>query len=109
MHSKGPWFRRDSVDEGGNIYHMWFDADGNELNLFGSDEAHGKANADLCAAAPLMLEALRAVLEIYDEPCRLDHHGLCQTHHLRRNDAGEPECEVELIRAAIAATEGRSE
>lgn len=48
--------------------------------------------------------ACLAVYQIYrgDEPCRLDHHGLCQSHHLRRNADGEPECEVLLLRAAIA-------
>ena len=66
-----------------------------------------KSDAALIAAAPPMLSALKAVLEVHDEPCRLDHHGLCQTHHLRRNDAGDPECEVALVRAAIAKAEGR--
>ena len=107
MHSKGPWKPCNMAFKGGkaddNIWDVYSD-DGELLAVSVS-----KSDAALIAAAPLMLEALRAVLEIYDEPCRLDHHGLCQTHHLRRNDAGEPECEVELIRAAIAATEGRSE
>lgn len=44
--------------------------------------------------------ALDAILEIQDEPCRYDHHGYCQTHHLRTKD-GEPECEIMLGRKAL--------
>ena len=52
-----------------------------------------------------LLGAAKAVLEVLNEPCRYDHHGLCQTHHLRTNDHGEPECEVGLLRAAIKLAE----
>ena len=46
--------------------------------------------------------ALRAGLEPQeDDPCWYDHHGPCQAHSLRRNDAGEPECEVAMMRAAL--------
>ena len=101
MHSKGPLtVDRQRRSEFG--IHISID------DSTGRTVAYGVADeyADLFAAAPLMLEALKAVLEVHDEPCRLDHHGLCQTHHLRSNDAGEPECEVELVRAAIAAASG---
>lgn len=64
------------------------------------------ANARLIAAAPKLLEACKAVLEIYSDPCFYDHHGLCQAHHLRSNQKGEPECEVELLRKAINEAEG---
>ena len=50
-----------------------------------------------------LLEAAKAVLEVIDEPCRYDYHGLCQTQ--RTND--EPEYEVELLRAAIKLAEGK--
>ena len=45
--------------------------------------------------------ALRAMLAVESEPCRHDHHGLCQEHNLRRNETGEPECQVELARRAL--------
>lgn len=49
-----------------------------------------------------LVAAARVVFEVIgDEPCRLDHHGLCQEHHLRRNEAGDPECEVALLKAAL--------
>ena len=101
MHSKGPWkviFYGEDEDDICDVHA----ADGELLAVSVS-----KSDAALIAAAPLMLSALKAVLEVHDEPCRLDHHGLCQTHHLRRNDAGDPECEVALVRAAIAKAEGR--
>lgn len=53
-------------------------------------------------------EALNAMLEPQTESCRYDHHGLCQSHSLRRNDKGEPECEVALARAAIALPKGET-
>lgn len=101
-HSKGPWRidNWDEVDESGREYVDILDAQGVNICTVAD------CDAPIIAAAPLMLEALKAVLEVHDEPCRLDHHGLCQTHHLRSNDAGEPECEVELVRAAIAAASG---
>ena len=103
MHSNGPWTATFNGEPDDDIWDI-HSADGELLAVSVS-----KSDAQLIAAAPEMLEALKSMLEVHDEPCRLDHHGLCQTHHLRRNDAGEPECEVELIRAAIAAAEGRSE
>jgi hypothetical protein len=67
------------------------------------------ANARLIAAAPDLLAACKAALECFgDVPCRLDHHGLCQEHNLRTNEAGNPECQVSLLRAAIAKAEGAS-
>ena len=99
QHSKGPWTAELIYDK----YFDIVDADGYDVA-----EEVGLDDADLIAAAPEMLGVLRAMLEVHDEPCWLDHHGLCQTHYLRRNDAGEPECEVELARAAIAKAEGRT-
>ena len=52
----------------------------------------------------LLRTALTAMLEVCDEPCWFDHHGLCQAHNLRANDAGEPECQVELAREALRLT-----
>jgi hypothetical protein len=53
-----------------------------------------------------LVGALEAMLEVCDGPCRYDHHGLCQEHNLRRNEAGAPECQVELARAALAKAKG---
>lgn len=55
--------------------------------------------------AERLLEAAKAVLEVESEPCRLDHHGLCQTHNLRTNDNGEPECQIQLLKDAIKQAE----
>lgn len=44
-----------------------------------------------------LLEAAKAALD--PDPCRLDHHGNCQAHHL-----GNP-CEQRLLREAIAKAE----
>lgn len=52
-------------------------------------------------------KALAAMLEPQTEACRFDHHGLCQSHHLRTNERGEPECEVAMARAALRAHEGK--
>jgi len=65
------------------------------------------AYAQLFRAAPDLLAAAGAALEVYGE-CRFDHHGLCQAHHLRRSN-GEPECEVGLLRAAIAKAKGEGD
>jgi hypothetical protein len=55
--------------------------------------------------APLV-EAMEAVNDVHGAPCRYDHHGLCQTHSLRsveRDGKWVPECEMELVRKALAA------
>ena len=84
-----------------------------------SDKVHTARDAEIIRIATMadiamqperdacekMAEALKAMLEVQDESCRFDHHGLCQSHNLRRNDAGEPECQVELARQALAAYE----
>lgn len=40
---------------------------------------------------------LQEWLDMHDEPCRLDHHGYCQTHFL------ESDCLAKRTRAALAA------
>ena len=59
------------------------------------------ANAQAIAAVPELIKALKAYAELETEPCRFDHHGLCQAHNLRRNAKGEPECQMQLVRAAL--------
>ncbi len=59
--------------------------------------------SDLPKLAGRLRKACAAALEVCDSPCRLDHHGLCQEHNLRRNEAGEPECQVTMLRAALDA------
>lgn len=45
-------------------------------------------------------EALQGLLEPVDTPCRFDHHGYCQEHHL-----GKP-CAVPIARAALGDSRG---
>lgn len=47
------------------------------------------------------VERLRKLLQrnIDNEPCRLDHHGYCQTHYL------EEDCSVAAARAALQSQE----
>lgn len=47
------------------------------------------------------VDALRAIFDVQDSPCRHDHHGLCQEHNLRRNANGEAECQVPMARAIL--------
>ena len=58
--------------------------------------------ADAKAVIRKQSAAIDAALEL-DDPCWFDHHGLCQAHNLRRNAAGEPECQMKLLRAAAEA------
>lgn len=55
-----------------------------------------------------LVKAGKAMFEVHDYPCRLDHHGLCQEHHLRSVD-GKGECEVQLMRDALAALESKEQ
>ena len=60
------------------------------------------ARADVAAQIGPVRAAIEAALEVYgDEPCRYDHHGLCQAHNLRRNADGKPECQVPMLRSAL--------
>ena len=67
------------------------------LNVYRS---HDKKHARLFAAAPDLLEVLKAFVE--DTPCRLDHHGCCQEHGGMINNV----CLNEKAKAAIAKAEG---
>lgn len=61
-------------------------------------------NADLLSAAPDLLAASKWAIECCgDEPCRLDHHGYCQTHNLQPAD----ECWVKVLKDAVAKAEAR--
>lgn len=61
-----------------------------------------RENELLTADNAKAMEVIKALLEPQDSPCRKDHHGLCQEHHLRRNVKGDPECEVEMAREYLA-------
>ena len=54
-------------------------------------------------AAERVVEAAEVMMEVEDESCWYDHHGLCQSHNLRCNDAGQAECQVGLMRQALSA------
>lgn len=59
--------------------------------------------AETATGADRLRGALGVMLSVHEgEKCYHDHHGLCQTHSLRTNDAGEPECEVAFARAVLA-------
>jgi hypothetical protein len=53
-----------------------------------------------CEAQAAEIERLSDLLRrnIDPDPCRLDHHGYCQTHYLEKN------CSVAAARAALGET-----
>ncbi len=57
--------------------------------------------ADRIQALTAEVWRLRKLLQrnIENEPCRLDHHGYCQTHYL------EEDCSVAAARAALQSQE----
>ena len=69
------------------------------------------ANLDLAAVQKVIATAVGLLDRLVDdEPCRHDHHGLCQTHSLGTDEHGNPDCQVEAARkflAALAAREGK--
>lgn len=69
---------------------------------------HGETptSLDLIAAAPELLSCLIEMVEVNDEPCRLDHHGYCQAHFL--DNVNEGGCRVANSRAAIAKATGET-
>ncbi|HEV8639415.1 MAG TPA: hypothetical protein VG370_34840 [Chloroflexota bacterium] len=71
-----------------------------DFNRYDRDDER-TANARLIAAAPDLLAALRALLAVDDEPCRFDHHGYCQAHHV------SAPCIVGQARAAVAKAAGQ--
>ena len=77
-------------------YNQW-----SELGLDEKEEFAETVISEKEYKIKILTHALRAMLEVCDEPCRLDHHGLCQEHNCRRNGAGEPECQVVLAREAL--------
>ena len=52
------------------------------------------------SAANAVTEALRRMLEIFNDECRLDHHGNCQAHFLDVRGR----CRVAEAKAALAAS-----
>jgi len=74
---------------------------GDELTIAYLDGVHtGKqtANSDL-------LKALEELLEVQDEPCRIDHQGYCQSHYLD-NVNSHNGCRVANARALVAKVKG---
>lgn len=63
-----------------------------------------QANCRLVSAAPDLLSCLIEMVEVHDEPCRIDHHGCCQSHFL--DDVNDGGCRVANARAAIAKATG---
>lgn len=61
-----------------------------------------KANANLIAAAPELLEALIELVQSYDK-CSIDHNGLCQEHFLQEAD----DCTFKKANLAIAKALGQ--
>jgi len=59
----------------------------------------------LAAAAPDLLKALEELLEVQDEPCRIDHQGYCQSHYLD-NVNSHNGCRVANARALVAKVKG---
>ena len=114
-HTPGPWMAvRNNAYWEVNPQHKTVGGPFSVADCCPSDPEHPdgglqEANARLIAAAPTMLEALLAVREVDTDECRHDHHGLCQTHSLRqieRDGEWVPECEMALVRAAIAKATG---
>jgi len=55
-----------------------------------------------------LLAACKMMWECYGSNCRHDHHGYCQEHTLRTNAEGDGECEIPILRAAIAEAEAEA-
>ncbi len=69
------------------------------------DRGENEANARLIHLAPDLLKALEELLEVQDEPCRIDHQGYCQSHYLDNvNIHGG--CRVANARALVAKVKG---
>jgi len=54
---------------------------------------------------PDMVRALEELLEVQDEPCRIDHQGYCQSHYLD-NVNSHGGCRVANARALVAKVKG---
>ncbi len=70
------------------------------LNVAPKEDQIG--NAAIIAAAPEMLATLKLFTERDGEPCRFDHHGMCQ-EHLIYTDKGA--CAVQAAWDLIAKAE----
>lgn len=46
-----------------------------------------------------LLDCLVELVEVNDEPCRLDHHGYCQSHFL--DDVNDGGCRVANAKSVI--------
>lgn len=100
-HTPGPW--RQGRDKNGKpIICQEYDVD-----LYGAEpNPEWQANCRLVSAAPDLLVALQEMVDVNDEPCRLDHHGYCQTHYL--DDVNDGGCRVANAKAAIVKATGQT-
>jgi hypothetical protein len=99
QHTQEPWVFGYSNDTGpdDDYFREFFEI--TTLNGLVVARADKEADARLIAAAPDLLAALKDLLEVQDEPCRIDHQGYCQAHYL--DDVSHRGCRVSRARAAI--------
>lgn len=97
-HTPGPWIIAASGVVGYTTANRGF-------AIIATIESQGEGrewvyNGLLVAAAPKMLDTLRALVALHPDECRFDHHGNCQAHSL-----GRP-CEIAVARLVIARATG---
>ena len=53
-----------------------------------------------------LVQCLQEMVDVHDEPCRLDHHGYCQSHFL--DDVNDGGCRVANAIEAIKKATGKT-
>jgi hypothetical protein len=101
-HTLGPWMAV-TYKVNKNLIGIYAESNSPICNIFVTDYDRDLANARLMAAAPLMLEALRAVEWIRDSYAKVDVCPWCMGTRLRGH---RPDCHRQ---AALAAAEGEGE